>query len=538
MSKISTEKTWYSINQTSPSSNNNNWYSIIQSPNVRLMSNFKADYEKRSEEIIETTDGFIDEAKVYSSITHIEINNQHLIISFSNGLVFDCGVVSGDYPMLRYTTKGIEAKYNREPDSAYKLIVPIKDIALSFDKLTDQQKEDMKLHFSDLTEQDVALLQQPATDAATQCYAIIDLVNDGLNKMNELNKSVSQKETERSVSEQERLSSEEERKRQETIRISNEELRKNAEKQRELSESQMAQQEQARNDAEKSRKNAETLRAQAESDRKSEYVQIINDTNAAKDLAINVASHPNYVGTDFYVYQWDRVTQSYNKSDICLRPEAFNIFRTFPSILDMTENKDNIPEGKFVVINGDVEAEDTGKLYVRTPAGFDYLVDMSGMRGFSGKTPQFIIGSVITTDHNIPANVSLSESGFDSNENPIYSINISVPQGRPGTSFQVHAIYKTLDELIKDIPDGSEIYGCCAIGTKEPYSYYFWSNDAEGNIGWHNHGRLEGQKGDPYTWEDLTPEQKETMAVYTGRYFFENLMINSDGHLIINIQDN
>ena len=88
------------------------------------------------------------------------------------------------------------------------------------------------------------------------------------------------------------------------------------------------------------------------------------------------------------------------------------------------------------------------------------------------------------------------------------------------------------------IPDGSDINGCCAVGTQKPYNYYFWGKGSDGESGWQDHGRLEGQKGDPYTWEDLTPEQKETMAVNTGRYFFENLMINSDGHLIINIPDN
>lgn len=540
MSKPSTNKVWHSIDQTP---NKGEWYSIVQSPKIRLMSvssinHAEADYQASAENIVNATDGFIDEAKVYSSITHIEINNQHLIISFSNGLTFDCGVVSGDYPILRYSTEGIEAKYNREPDSAYKLLVPTKDISLSYDKLTEEQKNEIKFHFSDFTEQDITLLQKPAIDAAAQCETVINLVNNALNDIEALNDLISDEETKRDTSEQDRLSSETERKRQETIRISNEEIRKTAEQQREQSEAQRIQREQARVNEETSRINAETLRAQAESDRKSEYSQIVNETNAAKDLALDVANHPNYVGTDFYVYQWDRATQSYNKSDICLRPEAFNIFRTFPSILDMTGNKDNVPEGKFVVINGDVEAEDTGKLYVRTSTGFDYLVDMSGMRGFSGKTPQFIIGSVITTDHNIPANISLSESGFDSNGNPIYSINISVPQGRPGTSFQVHAIYKTLEELITDIPDGSDIYGCCAVGTKEPYSYYFWSNDADGNIGWHNHGRLEGQKGDPYTWEDLTQAQKEIMAINTGNYLINNIKINNNGHLVITVPEN
>lgn len=504
------------------------------------MSNLNTDYEERSENIIETTDGFIDEAKVYSSITHIEINNQHLIISFSNGLVFDCGIVSGDYPILRYTAKGIESKYNREPDSAYRIIVPIEDIALSFDKLTDQQKEDIKFHFSDFTEQEIALLQQPATDAATQCYTIITLVNEALGKMNELNDSVGQEETKRNASEQkrlngeqERLINEEERKRQETVRINNEESRKSTEKQRELSESQRIQQEQARDDAEKSREQAELLRTQAESDRKSEYTQIINDTNAAKDLAIDVANHPNYVGTDFYMYQWDSSTKSYNKSNICLRPEAFNIFRTFSSILEMNDNKDNIPEGKFVVINGDVEVEDTGKLYVRTSVGFDYLVDMSGMRGFAGKTPQFIMGNVITVNPDLPASVSLSEAGFDENGNPIYSINISVPKGKPGTSFKIYATYATVEELKTSIPDGKDVDGCCAIGNQAPYNYYFWGKDIDGNIGWNDHGKLEGKKGDPYTWEDLTPAQKETMAINTGNYLINLLQINDNGHLII-----
>jgi hypothetical protein len=69
------------------------------------------------------------------------VENQHLIITFSSGLTFDCGVVSGDYPILRSTEKGIEMKYNREPDSAFKVIVPSESIKINFDKLTQDQKE-------------------------------------------------------------------------------------------------------------------------------------------------------------------------------------------------------------------------------------------------------------------------------------------------------------------------------------------------------------------------------------------------------------
>lgn len=116
------------------------WYSISQASKKVQSSQDNNDREK-TEDIIAVTNAFIDNAKVYSSITNIDISNQHLIISFSNGLIFDCGVVSGDYPILRYTSQGIEAKYDREPISAFKLIVPIEDIILTYDKLTEEQKK-------------------------------------------------------------------------------------------------------------------------------------------------------------------------------------------------------------------------------------------------------------------------------------------------------------------------------------------------------------------------------------------------------------
>lgn len=42
------------------------------------------------------------------------------------------------------------------------------DLALTYDKLTPEQKEEMKLKFADLTEADILALQKPATDAAAE----------------------------------------------------------------------------------------------------------------------------------------------------------------------------------------------------------------------------------------------------------------------------------------------------------------------------------------------------------------------------------
>lgn len=638
---------------------NTNWYSITPAPQATKKANRTLDSINKALSIVDSTNEFIDNARIYTSITEITIENQHLIVSFANGLVFDCGVVSGDFPILRYTLKGIEAKYNREPDSAYKLLIPIKDISLTFDKLTPEQREEMKFHFSDFTQQEIVLLQKPATDAATRSDKVTQIAKDTITDMINLselvyeeennrksneehrtsievnrviaeNKRVSQEnirlsqETSRSKAEElrvtdesqrasaernrndnetRRISSENERRESEKIRITEENTRDNSESIRKESEilrsanesmreshedkrieseknrkekeslreieefnrisaeTSRGQEEKLRNNSETLRNNNETSRIsqeqhrveserlrekseasrikaendriEAERERANEHVQIIEATNIAKDTALEVANHPNYIGADFYVYKWDLITKSYSKLDICLRPEAFNIFRVFSSILDMNSNKESVPEGKFVVINtGSVEEEDTGKLYVRTTDGFDYLVDLSGMRGFTGKTPQFIIGSIITTTSGTEATASLSEAGTDVNGNPIYCINISIPRGNPGGSFKVYECFESLDKLKTEIPDGSDIDGCCAIGTKAPYDYYFWSRDINGKTGWNDHGKLEGKKGDPYTWEDLTTDQKKAMAINTGNYLINHIFVNINGHLV------
>ena len=135
----------YSINKAPNTTNKENWYTIkpvsVQPMSARLVSVRNLEANEKSNEIIRHTDEFIDEAKIYNSITNVIVENQHLIITFSSGLTFDCGVVSGDYPILRSTEKGIEMKYNREPDSAFKVIVPSESIKINFDKLTQDQKE-------------------------------------------------------------------------------------------------------------------------------------------------------------------------------------------------------------------------------------------------------------------------------------------------------------------------------------------------------------------------------------------------------------
>ncbi len=96
---------------------------------------------------------------------------------------------------------------------------------------------------------------------------------------------------------------------------------------------------------------------------------------------------------------------------------------------------DTFAENDFILINtADVEDEDNAKLYVvaineQGNKSYSYLVDMSGFRGFTGKTPQIIIGTVTTLASGESATASLTADGVDSDGNPKYKLSLAIPKG-------------------------------------------------------------------------------------------------------------
>lgn len=146
--------------------------------------------------------------------------------------------------------------------------------------------------------------------------------------------------------------------------------------------------------------------------------------------AEDTAAHPTYVGEDNYVYQWNKGTQTYDKTSIYVRGEGFKISKTYPSVADMeSDTEHGLKEGDFVLINtNDVENPDNAQIYVVDKEGtFQFLVDMSGAIGFTGKTPQFSIGTITIGVNRADAGVSLSDDGFDDEGNPKYKLNIKIP---------------------------------------------------------------------------------------------------------------
>lgn len=215
----------------------------------------------------------------------------------------------------------------------------------------------------------------------------------------------------------------------------------------------------------------------------------------AADNANDTAEHPTYIGQDHYVYKWNKTTSSYDKTDIYTKGDAFSIKKVYASVAELEADADNtgIAEGDFVLVNtGDVENPDNAKLYIKAKSdagvySYEFLVDMSGAIGFTGKTPQFSMGTISTLEAGSSATATVSEDGVDSDGNPKYKINFAIPRGNPGAPFNPVGQYDTLELLQAAIPDGSDVNGMIAVGTEAPYEYYAWLNG-----GWVNQGKVAG----------------------------------------------
>ena len=157
--------------------------------------------------------------------------------------------------------------------------------------------------------------------------------------------------------------------------------------------------------------------------------------SAAADIAaanaLDTANHPTKIGEDHYVYTWDKSTKAYTKTNIYTKGDAMTISKEFSSVAEMKAYTDtDIKVGDLVIINSnDTEDEDNAKLYMKGEDNWNFIVDLSGFRGFTGKTPQVAIGSVATLGPKEKASASLSSDGTDGDGNPKYLLNLAIPKG-------------------------------------------------------------------------------------------------------------
>ena len=188
--------------------------------------------------------------------------------------------------------------------------------------------------------------------------------------------------------------------------------------------------------AETARVEAEKARVAAENKRETDFSASKKACDDATAKANSTYSHPPYVDKDGYYYKWNVTTSSYNKTDVNLTGKAFQIKKVFASVSAMNATDVNtFAENDFILINtANVEDADNAKLYVvalneQGHKFYSYLVDMSGFRGFTGKTPQFLIGNVTTLAEDAEATATVSASGTDTAGNPVYKLNLGIPRG-------------------------------------------------------------------------------------------------------------
>lgn len=255
------------------------------------------------------------------------------------------------------------------------------------------------------------------------------------------------------------------RKDNEAKRVNAETLRDNAEKLRVLQENERKgnedvrkSDEDARIKAESARSKAESARSKAETKREEDFSASKKAADNATEKALSTYSHPPYADSDGFYYKWNPDTQSYDKTDVNLKAQPNKPAFVFKSVKEMEATDiNNFDLYDYVIINtDDTEDEDNAKLYLidKNEDGakyYHYLVDMSGFRGFTGKTPQISIGTITTILPGEKVSAAMTSDGVDEQGNPKYVINFAIPQGQKGDKGDSFSYADFTAEQIKEL---------------------------------------------------------------------------------------
>lgn len=198
----------------------------------------------------------------------------------------------------------LEFKGNQGDPFLYENFTPaqLADLRLTWDKLTVEQKESLKLRFEHLSEEDIAVLQLPAK-------AAVEAAENAASDATEITTLVKEAEELRVENETKRIKAEELRAEEETKRIEAEDLR--------------TEEETKRIEAEKLRAEDETKRIKAEDKRQTDTSTALENAKTATMDASNAADRLNLLSdnrdkiVDGYWWRWDENSEEwYNTGEI------------------------------------------------------------------------------------------------------------------------------------------------------------------------------------------------------------------------------
>lgn len=213
--------------------------------------------------------------------------------------------------------------------------------------------------------------------------------------------------------------------------------------------------------------------------------------------------------------------------------EGFVIYREYTSTEEMNLDKDNVPVGKFVIINSENDSNNS-KIYLRTdniqdyPQGFKLFSTLQDLQVIKGETgaegpagPAGPVGPAGPKGEQGPQGIQ-GERGIQGPKGD---------KGDTGEGFQIYKEYNSIEErdLDKDnVPIGKIII--INSSNSEDFNLYLRTNNLNDypsgfkSIG--NFVELEtikGPKGDAFTYEDFTQEQLSNLITQ-----IENNIKNKD----------
>lgn len=115
------------------------------------------------------------------------------------------------------------------------------------------------------------------------------------------------------------------------------------------------------------------------------------------------------------------------------RGKGFEVKKTFATKAALESYNYTAPtfeQNDFVMVQSNVDDPDNARLYMLNVSLQPvFICDMSGTIGLTGKTPQMAAGTVTTGLPNTQAVVTVTSDGYDSDGNPKYKVNFTIPKG-------------------------------------------------------------------------------------------------------------
>ena len=254
-------------------------------------------------------------------------------------------------------------------------------------------------------------------------------------------KDIETKESSRVEAENKRVSSEQARNNAESTRIKAEESRVSSENERRNSETSRASEfTNMKNELSEIVENNKNINIEAIAPDDEHYQVKVTDKNGVSKTSANLLNKLS-IGTvetgEYDEIPTANITGKFGEQKLNLRlptGKPFKIKKTYSSITDMNQNiQADLNLYEFCMINtGNVEDEDTAKLYMRDVDGAHYITDLSGAQGIQGVkgetgiTPNLTIGTVETGEPGTQASATITGDA----ENPI--LNLTIPRGMTG----------------------------------------------------------------------------------------------------------